>query len=60
MKSKKTKTAWLLLEPAEQKTSKQSTKKVSQVVSLNYRNTSAKINIAILIAIIFTKSIVIQ
>ena len=36
------------------------TKKVSQVLSLNYHNTSAKINIAILIAIIFAKSIVIH
>ena len=35
-------------------------KKVSQVVSLNYRTTSAKINIAILFAIIFAKSIVIH
>ena len=36
------------------------TKKVSQAVSLNYRNTLAKINIAILFAIIFVKSITIH
>ena len=35
------------------------TKKVSQVISLNYHNTLAKINIAILFAIIFAKSITI-
>ena len=32
------------------------TKKVSQVISLNYRNMLAKINIAIPLAIIFAKS----